>query len=604
MASENNNSALPITPALLALNFLFWAIASWGRGQNGLVDSYQTLYIFKAIAEGETLYRDVSYFFGPFAPYFHGGLFNFFGLRLEVLYATSLLIGGVLSVLLFVLIRDLSCRKAAYCAVFIFVNFFCFNNIANSRLFNFVMPYNFSSIYALLFLVAALWMQVKVSKSSSSRSPLLILWGVLTALVLLNRLELGVLYTGLSVLWLLLSQRQHTESSAWFQATLFFLTAFTLTFCCFGYFVYHSDLSTVFEHNALWFGHLPFFSNKSQTYAYGLTNQEHIFGFTAKNLLQILMVTACQLIAILPLLYSFNWRNSLTRFFEATWLFWLLLSITAQFYWVKPGDIFSNWQIVILICGAILASGSYKRVPHGHLVFFLNILSVVLLARIFFLLTLSSYFFYLGVIPLISITVTLSIWVRRGTVLQKRIFATYLALFCLVFSARSATLNYRHYRSSTLRLSSPVGTIKLPTTESNTALISLYSLFSPKPNYIKSLLVLPEGTSFNFLADYRHPIYFQTLLPHLVGAYGEKTLLDAIKSSFPDAIIYIHRPSPEYGNHLFSFTYANEIGAWINENYVSTVSIGPPPFQTLVWGQGGATLYLRKNLLQSEEKIS
>ena len=68
---------------------LIW---SWRTWPDPLIDYGQQLYVSWRLAEGDALYRDVAYLYGPLSPWINAALFRLFGVGLITLVAGNLVI--------------------------------------------------------------------------------------------------------------------------------------------------------------------------------------------------------------------------------------------------------------------------------------------------------------------------------------------------------------------------------------------------------------------------------------------------------------------------------------------------------------------------------
>src|SRR5262249_21751593 len=69
-----------ITAALSLIGFFAMGAAlTWNRWGDLIIDCGRELDTPRQLAEGKMLYRDVRYWYGPFAPYFNSVLFRVFG---------------------------------------------------------------------------------------------------------------------------------------------------------------------------------------------------------------------------------------------------------------------------------------------------------------------------------------------------------------------------------------------------------------------------------------------------------------------------------------------------------------------------------------------
>ena len=170
----------------LAALLILWAIlfgATWATWGNPAVDSGREMYVAKAVAQGQMLYRDVWYLYGPFAPYLNGLLFRLFGVRLEVLYWAGSLSALGSAILLYLCGMQLSSWLAGWTAgAVVLIQAF------PSGIFTFPLPYSFASVYGCLVACLLLWLGLRCLESSRA-------WifaaGIAACVSLLTKLEFG-----------------------------------------------------------------------------------------------------------------------------------------------------------------------------------------------------------------------------------------------------------------------------------------------------------------------------------------------------------------------------------------------------------------------------
>ncbi|HEV2064963.1 MAG TPA: hypothetical protein VGS00_10495, partial [Thermoanaerobaculia bacterium] len=101
--------ALLLTGATVAL-----FVVSRGKWCDALIDSGREWSVPDALARGRLLYRDVVYWFGPVTPYFHALWFRLFGSSFATLAAAGATAAAAILGVLFVVIRRLAGRAAAF----------------------------------------------------------------------------------------------------------------------------------------------------------------------------------------------------------------------------------------------------------------------------------------------------------------------------------------------------------------------------------------------------------------------------------------------------------------------------------------------------------
>src|SRR5271157_5741087 len=93
--------------AVLALIVLFGIMSagSWQRWANPIIDGGREMNTPLRLLQGEQIYSEVYYLYGPVAPFFNALLYKIFGVHLGTLYAAGLAGGLFLVLLIFYLGR-------------------------------------------------------------------------------------------------------------------------------------------------------------------------------------------------------------------------------------------------------------------------------------------------------------------------------------------------------------------------------------------------------------------------------------------------------------------------------------------------------------------
>ena len=543
---------------LLVVNGVFLAASNWGKCGHPRVDSYQSTYVLSAVARGETPYLDFSYFFGPFSLYTLGLPMRWLGVHLDVLYWAGMLNVAIGCFLVGLLLSELRVSSSVILgALFLFLNGFGFNNVGHSGLFNYVLPYCHSSVHAVLFLLASVVCLLRWQRNTGTLS--LIFWALLGAGVTLNRPVLGSVFLLLSLLmatWVGGRKPALTLAACWVSPTLLI----------YGYFAIVSGLEVLLWDNLFWTGHLP--QNN--------VHQQWIFFRTTGDLVALLRVAAARLVPLV-LLLLYQRRN------RSGWMSDVLLSSLAVALFhlsTSPTELFLDCQILVLIC---LAWNFIRRKQ----MLFVNVLALVLLLRILFRLQLDSYFFYLGLLPLLVVVATAADCWK-----QQRVLQLYLLLTLLSIGLRWGLTNYEHTQTRTLELATPRGTIWLYHSGTDDAMVETVVALNEVGIAGERLLVVPEGALINFLTESRHPNYHSTLLPHLLENVGEEVILEGLQADPPRHLVTLHRYAGAFGkSKLFGSDYGLQISNWISTHYRTEASFGLPPFEAAKYGAGGAVLY-------------
>ncbi len=159
---------------------------SWQRWAIPIVDCGREMYVPWRIAEGDVLYRDLFFVYGPLIPYWHAVLFRVFGVHLDVLYAAGVVVGPAHALVVYALGRRImSDALAAAAAALVLVE--C---VFHPSIDNLVFPYSFNASYASLLNLTSVW--CLLASDRGRRRALVMGAAVFVAASALSRQELGL----------------------------------------------------------------------------------------------------------------------------------------------------------------------------------------------------------------------------------------------------------------------------------------------------------------------------------------------------------------------------------------------------------------------------
>jgi hypothetical protein len=432
-------------------------------------------------------------------------------------------------------------------------------------------------------LLAASLFQIRTFRSASVSDAGA--WSLMTAGVALNRPDFAVFYFPLScafIFWFCLKNRK-----AWLLPLLSYLLPFCLlTFSIYGCFAWLVGFDKLIYDNIFWIGHLPGAAN---------IHQLSISGLSKNALLRTTIAFLLRTIALSPLLYCFGFKNRFTELsckyyhcviFPAVCLFHIL---------VEAKYVFADLQIILLITFCLILKKRPKNIENTTMLF-LNLISLLSLGRIFFNISIESYLFYMGIIPLAFLTAAISRALCGSSVEIERRIVFYLWCFFLLGIGKILYTNYLIYEHFNIKVETSRGTYYAKHSIVDKALakaINLIPRINPK---VKTLVTMPEGASLNFFTGAEFSLYHPTLLPHVISSYGEAQLIEDLRVNAPDMIVYLHTYGHMWGEEdLFSVNFGKEIDAWVRNNYYEFETIGPKPFVERFWDHGGITLFCRKD---------
>jgi len=133
--------------AVLGAVFAYLSVLSWRRWPDLIVDFGRELYVPWRIAEGDVLYRDIVHYYGPFGVSVNATLFEIFGPGFDTLFWTNLALLAAFTVALHRLFNRLAGRVTALLVGILFLVAFAFGNFTFTGNYNWVAPYSADAIY-------------------------------------------------------------------------------------------------------------------------------------------------------------------------------------------------------------------------------------------------------------------------------------------------------------------------------------------------------------------------------------------------------------------------------------------------------------------------
>ncbi len=144
-----------LAPGLLVVAaFIGGAWLSWRRLGSLIVDGGHELDVPRRLLGGASLYRDVSWNWGPLAPYLNASLYRLFGVHADTLMWAGVLTAAVAALGLYLLARRFVGPSLSAWVAIAFIAVAAFSRRGDIAIFNFVAPFNFSATYGI---TLAIW---------------------------------------------------------------------------------------------------------------------------------------------------------------------------------------------------------------------------------------------------------------------------------------------------------------------------------------------------------------------------------------------------------------------------------------------------------------
>ena len=560
-------------PPLLALAALFavMLIGTWQRWTQPIIDHGREMNLPARLLAGEQLYADVQFLYGPFAPYFNALLYRLFGIHLNVLHLSGGVCAVMIVLLIYLLARQLMSEREAALAAGLVIVLCAFKATAN-----YISPYAYAALYGLVFALLALWAALRYLHSHRPRWMLLA--GSATGLALACKLDLFLpAAIALAVAWLMVSLAE--RKIQWLAAL-----AAIVPVIIFGGGAYALILTRVGWRTLVEDNYALFFNFPPQLIYYN----RNIGGFA-------------------------NWPRSLVNILAATGTFLLLCAISALSGWLMTGrrkagvDATRIWKALAvavalwlgmvrlfgangdssplaaapLLLAAVFVASAMRwwqmreadKVQKQLMTVLLVItaFSLGVIARVLLNVTTSGPYtpFFIPTVIIVALYLLFRAapsWLlddERARDLARR---TAMSLIAVAIIATGIGSILRLHKRNTYRVTAERGSfLTLPSIGKPLADAISFARQHTAPN--DYVLMLPEGTSINFLAERRYPLREEIVHPGFLAGPKEADAIERISRLQVPLILVANIDTSEFRDRAFGSDYNQELMRWIESHY-------------------------------------
>jgi hypothetical protein len=574
--------------ALFALT-IFFVATSWRKWPDPLIDFGRELYVPWRLSQGALLYRDVSEQYGPLSQYFNAMLFRCFGPGLIVLvWANLAIFNGIVATLYWL------CRKAwgvfaAFVACAIFIAVFGFSQFVPAGNYNYATPYAHETTHGffvclLLALALTRWRENPTFRWSFVAG---FLFGLTTVLKPEFMLAGGLVTLAAAII----GSRKNNHSilaslTAWAAAALLPAIGFTMFFV--SVLPWKEALSATGHGWLGWVTTSPISALISNTLQMGFIGLNQ----PASHLMQHLLVSLLAGSIIVAIAGIARFVDRTDRFWPAT-----ILTATSWAGAIAVAVFVINWleigRCLLALIGlyALLRATISWRSKGGEesqstLRLLLAVLASTLMLRMALNGRIYQYGFYQAalasvLLPAILIA-ELPDWLRlthRGRTL---IVVATLALLVPGVTIL-AMKSQQTFRLKTVAVGEGLDRFySFPRQiEATGELVQAVSAALRHTDPEKTLLVLPEGLTINYLTRLRNPV------PDFFFPDPNEQFLNSLEGKQPDLIVLVSRDLREYGVQRYG---GNSLMPWLEKNYTQAAQFGGNP---LDYRQHGAVILKR-----------
>jgi len=581
----------PALIALAAAGMLAWTWRTW---PDPLVDFGQQLYVSWRIVEGQVLYRDVAYHYGPLSPYLNAALFRLFGTNLTTLAVANLFVVAGVIVLLHRLLCGVASRAAAALGCLTFVFVFAFGQLVEIGNYNWITPYVNGVTHGVglsLLAIYLLWVFHRTGRLLALAG-----CGLALGLTLLTKAEISLagcaaVSVGLvAILWTTRAlPGQVLRSAGVFLACVAVPPAVCVLLLWTAMPVAQAALGTLGTWPDIAGGKLmdlPFYR-----WSVGIDD-------VGANLLSMLRVAGGWLLVFgLPVGLGLLLRRAERRDLKLAVVAYLVVStalVALGVYW--PGSVRPLPIVVVLLTATTCVEVIRRRrsgddVQTSVLQLTLLIFAAALLAKILLNVRTFHYGFALAMPATVLTVVALFDWlpgrIERaggyGAVVRAAVLGAWT-----VFIVGHLGITAYWFDEKTEVVATAADTFRADWRGDyvNTVLEEIEALVGEN----ETLAVMPAGVMINYLARRPNPTPFLYFMPSDMVLYGEDAIVEALEASPPDFVLLVHKDTSEFGYRFLGRDYGMFIGLWIRENYEEVSLIGEPP---LVEGNFGMRLMRR-----------
>jgi hypothetical protein len=566
-------------PLLIALAFIALFLHTWLKWPDPLVDFGIQLYTPWQLSQGKVLYRDVASLYGPLSSYFNAALFKLFGASLLTLVFANAALFALLLTLLYRIAAALANRLAATAGCLLVLCLCGFNQYTTVANYNFICPYSHEATHGLLLTTAAFYAFMRFTHT---RRPLFLgLAGLCTGLAALTKPEPSLVSLLLCLAGFTLTilanpaQRPRAPKLAALLAAsiaappLVALLLFSLALPLPD--ALHAALNA-------WTSALDPALRNMPAYQEWMGTRN--FSSHLRELLTSALIDAAVLVAIY-FLSRLTARLPAARKHPRLAVA-LLAAIVALPLFPASDFLFTfgfarplPLALLLLALAAALPAWKRRADPHASLRWLFLLFAALYPLRIFFNTRIFHFGFVLTVPLLIAVAVLLLHCLpnrlrRTDPAAVLPFVSATLALLFMLILAHTRVSN-RWYALKTIPVAAGPDTFYAD--PHGLYIRSLVGQLQHNLQPSQSLSVFPQSTMINYLARRPAPNRFIQFEPSEFAAFGEPAILDAFQKHPPDAIVFVHLSSDEFGAHYFGQDYAATLYAWIVRNYTP---VGPP----------------------------
>ena len=561
---------------------------SWRRWPDVLIDYGRELYVPWRLAEGDVLYRDVGWIYGPLSPYFNAVLFKLFGTSLTVLALSNLVLTAILTAVIYRMFVQWTSRWVATVCCVTFLCLFAFAHLQQVGNYNFICPYSHSLTHGIFLSLVGM---LALGRFLQTRGRgWLVCHSLCFGLILLSKLEVFVAFAcAATVGWAVFFWRDRPGAriatrSAALGGACFVLPAFLFTLLLWRSLPLAEALHGVF------FSWVSLFSTSvAETHFHRLLMGTDRLLVSAGQVLAIAAVYVVALAALyglnrltVPLSADLRRIAAVVVALGVAIALWQL-DRRLWLHLFRPLPLFVLGVALWLVIRVRRDRGSRPAPDSTAALLMFSTFAFALLLKILFRVRLDAYGFALAMPATLLVVVMILDWLPRW--LRRRSAQALLAelvlwsVFACTFTwyVKTTVTHYIHKTDAFARGADHM-LIESPERSSRSAaLLEAAEFIEQHFRQQDEFVVFPEGVMLNYVTRRSSPIPYYSFDPSIVDLYGEEAMLAALQEHPPDYVIICSREMIEFGTRFFGQDNAERISQWIYAHYEPVEQIGRWP---------------------------
>lgn len=533
-----------LTHSVLVYSFLLFVVVLIGGAffkghyNNLLTDFGREMLFPEAILNGKILYKDILCIYFPLAYQINALGYKIFGVNLSVIEWFGVVNSCIFILSIFFISKEFLSKTTSFLIALVFA----FAAVFNGTLFNFILPYSTSITYGITAYMVSVFCIIKYFKNTNG--VFLCLAYLFAGFALACKSEFVFLFVLLVLCSAYLkpcSLKQNVLNI--FLYSLFLLLSFGALF------VQGLNFSEFFAAFAFM---KNFFTTESMMYhiartggIFSISNFGSYFisiiCFSVFCLVSLFLFKVSKnniLLAISVLISAFLLNNAMV------WLHFVLLPLLVFFVFAfKFKEIFTDKALFCLVIAAL----------------FLNI-------RMFWSLIISTYGVFTMSLLIISMIVLLSKYLPDMKYLQKIEFEKFICFLLMAYCLFFISYDIFQKNTNSVLVETEKGRVYLPQKQADSINAALKYLASCTKKSQK-ILVLPEGTAINFLADREVNLHYHMFDRLYFEAIGYDKFIENLKNSDYEVILLAKGFGLTNFGKPYLYDDENDIVKYLKKNY-------------------------------------